>query len=356
MESSLSPKLRFGIVGAGVIGRTHAEAIASLPDADLVAVADVIPDQAPRLAARYGATPYTDLDEMLAREELDVVDVCTPSGLHGDHACRVMRSGRHVIVEKPMEITQSALDEMRRVQGETGVRLAVISQHRFDEASREVHDLVTQGALGRLVLGNAQIPWWRSQAYYESGKWRGTWALDGGGSLMNQSIHSIDILLWLMGPVKSVYAHTDTLAHQMETEDVAAAVLRFQSGALGTIAASTAAYPGVITRIEIFGDRGSAIIENDRLATLDLARDREQEVGPYGASPKARQPVSPDAGTASSAAAVPAGTHAMQIADMIHAIRTGDRPLVDAEEGRRPVEVILAIYESARTGKEVALS
>ncbi len=352
----MSPNLRFGIVGAGVIGRTHAEAIASLPEAELVAVADVIPDQASRLAMEYGARPYTDLAAMLEHEDLDVVNVCTPSGLHGEHACRIMRSGRHVIVEKPMEITRPALDEMSRVQREAAVQLEVISQHRFDEASRVVHDLIAQEALGRLVLGNAQIPWWRSQAYYDSGQWRGTWSLDGGGILMNQSIHSIDILLWLMGPVKSVYAHIDTLAHRIETEDVAAVVVRFQSGALGTIAASTAAYPGAMTRIEVFGDRGSAIIENDRLVTVDLARDHEQEVGPYGASSNEGKRIYSATGTAGSAAALPVSTHAMQIADMIRAIHTGDKPLVDAEEGRRPVEVILAIYESARTSKEVILS
>lgn len=351
----MAKKLRFGVVGAGVIGRTHVEAIVSIPEAELVAVADAVPERAQRLAAWYGAAPYGDLRRMLEREDLDVVNICTPSGLHGEQACQVMRSGRHVIIEKPMEISRTALEEICRVQRETGMQLTVISQHRFDQASREVHDRITEGALGRLVLGNAQIPWWRSQSYYDSGEWRGTWLLDGGGTLMNQSIHSIDILLWLMGPVKRVYAYTDTLAHRIETEDVAAAVLRFENGALGTIAATTAAYPGVVTRIEVFGDRGSAIIENDRLETLDLARDHEEEVGAYGASPKERKHLSWGAGTAGNASALSVSTHVEQIEDMIRAIRTGSKPLVDAEEGRRPVEVILAIYESARTGEEVPI-
>src|SRR6266536_3843729 len=277
----MAEPLHFGLVGCGVIGPVHAEALSRLPDAVLVSVADLIPERAQTLAARYGATTYTDLSTMLEREGLDVVIICTPSGKHGEHVCQVMRSGRHVIVEKPMEIRRAALDEMLRVQRETGVKLAVISQHRFDPASRQVHDLLEEKAFGRLVLGNVIVPWWRSQGYYDSGAWRGTWELDGGGVLMNQSIHSIDLLQWFMGPVKSIYAYMDTLAHRMETEDVAVAVLRFTNGALGTIAATTGAYPGVTTRIEVFGDRGSAVIENDNLSYLHLARDDSEEAGAY---------------------------------------------------------------------------
>ncbi len=284
----MAEKLRFGIVGCGVIGPVHAEAIASLPDAQLVSVVDLNPEKAQKLASQYGATPYTHLQQMLDHERVDVVIICTPSGLHGELACQVMRSGRNVIVEKPVEISREAINEMLRVQQETGVKLAVISQHRFDPASRQVYDLVEEQAFGRLVLGNAIVPWWRSQEYYDSGDWRGTWKLDGGGVLMNQTIHSIDLLQWLMGPVKSVFGYTDTLVHRMETEDVAVAVLRFTNGALGTIAATTGAYPGVTTRIEIFGDKGSAVIENDSLSYLHLARDEKESVGAYGADPKER--------------------------------------------------------------------
>src|SRR5436853_2474942 len=291
--SSMTEKLRFGIIGCGVIGRLHAEAITSLPDAQLVAVADIIPERAQELAEKYHVKPYSDFHEMLAREQLDVVDICTPSGQHGEEAIQVMRSRRHVIVEKPMDISRAAIEEMLRVQQETGVKLAVISQHRFDPDTIKVHDLVEAQAFGRLVLGNALIPWWRSQAYYDSGAWRGTWKLDGGGVLMNQSIHSIDLLQWLMGPVKSVCAYTDTLVHRMEPADVAVAVLRFVNGALGTIAATTGAYPGTGTRIEVYGDKGSAVIEDDRLSYLHLARDDHEEVGPYGAGREQRAPTSP---------------------------------------------------------------
>jgi predicted dehydrogenase len=349
-------KLRFGIVGCGVIGPVHAEAIASLPDAQLVSVVDINPEKAQKLASQYGATPYTHLQHMLDREQVDVVIICTPSGLHGELACQVMRSGRHVIVEKPMEISREAIDEMLRVQQETGVKLAVISQHRFDPASRQVHELVEEQAFGRLVLGNAIVPWWRSQEYYDSGEWRGTWKLDGGGVLMNQSIHSIDLLQWLMGPVKSVFGYTDTLAHRIETEDVAVAVLRFDSGALGTIAATTAAYPGVTTRIEIFGDRGSAVIENDSLSYLHLARDEKESAGAYGADPKERKKGEDTGSTSQNPAALSAGSHALQIADMIRAIRENGTPLVDGYAARQSVEIILSIYESARIHKEVTIS
>ncbi|HZR44843.1 MAG TPA: Gfo/Idh/MocA family oxidoreductase [Ktedonobacteraceae bacterium] len=353
----MTEKLRFGIVGCGVIGPTHAKAIESLPDAQLIAVVDNVPEKAEKLAQKYNVKAYTSLQEMLEREHPDVVDVCTPSGMHGDHACQIMRADSHVIVEKPIEIKRERIEEMLRVQRETGRKLAVISQHRFDAATQQVHALVEQNAFGRLVLGNAAIPWWRSQKYYDSGAWRGTWELDGGGVLMNQSIHSIDLLQWLMGPVKSIYAYADTLVHSMETEDVAAAVLRFANGALGTITATTGAYPGVTTRIEIFGERGSAVIENDRLGYLHFASGEDQ-VGDYGADPKKFKIAAEgqEGATAQDPAAVQASTHAMQIADMIRAIKENGTPLLDGNGARRPVEIILGIYESARTHKEVILS
>src|SRR6266480_7439463 len=351
----MTSKLRFGIIGCGVIGHIHAEAIATLPDAQLVAVLDTVLKPTQELMDEFHVTHYGNLQEMLAREQLDVVDVCTPSGMHGEHACQVMRAGVNVIVEKPMEVSRAAIEEMLRVQQETGVKLAVISQHRFDPDTIKVHDLVEAQAFGRLVLGNALVPWWRSQAYYDSGAWRGTWKLDGGGVLMNQSIHSIDLLQWLMGPVKSVFGFTGTLTHRMETEDVAVAVLRFANGTLGTIAATTSAYPGVTTRIEIFGDKGSAVIENDSLSYLHLARDDKESISAYGVSPQVRKKREDTASTSQNPAALSASSHALQIADMIRAIREDRTPLVDGYAGRQPVEIILSIYQSARTHQEVTL-
>ena len=348
-------KLRFGIIGCGGISRAHAKAITSLPDAQLVAVADCIPEAAQKLGEIFQAKPYGDVQEMLTSEQLDVINICVPSGVHGELACQAMRSGRHVIVEKPMDINRAAIAEMLRVQQEVGVKLAVISQHRFDAATQQVHDLVKEQAFGRLVLGNAIVPWWRSQAYYDSGEWRGTWALDGGGVLMNQSIHSIDLLQWLMGPVKSVFAYTDMLAHQMETEDVAVAVLRFASGAVGTITATTEAYPGVGTRIEVYGTRGSAVIEDDRLSYLHLARDDREEVGAYGIGSKQGAQSTTGVSAAQDPAELAVNSHTLQIADMMRAIREDGTPLVDGYAAKHPTEIILSIYESSRTHQEVTL-
>jgi predicted dehydrogenase len=354
----MAEAIRFGIIGCGVIGATHAKAISSIPDARLIAAADVVAQSAQRLAETYDATAYTDAQEMLEREQLDVVDICTPSGLHGEWACQAMRTGHHVLVEKPMEIRREAIAEMLRVQQQSGVKMAVISQHRFDPASQQVHALAQQQAFGRLVLGSAQIPWWRSQPYYDSGAWRGTWDMDGGGVLMNQGIHSIDLLQWVMGPVRTVYAHTDTLTHRMQTEDVAVAVLRFANGALGTLAGTTGAYPGLGTRIEVYGDQGSAVIADDHLAWLYL-RTAGEEVSPYGATAAQRAAAERGRADLPSAAQEPAAigiaSHVAQIADMVEAVRDDRPPLVDGEAGRRPVEIILGIYESARTQQEVTL-
>ncbi|MDQ2903244.1 MAG: Gfo/Idh/MocA family oxidoreductase [Chloroflexota bacterium] len=353
----MAKTLRFGILGCGVIGPIHAAAIASLPDAQLVAVADRDTEKARVLAEKYQVTAYSDLQEMLDGAHLDVVNICTPSGQHGEQACQVMRSGRHVIVEKPIEITLPAIDEMLRVQRETAVKLAVISQRRFTDAVQRLHGLVDEQAFGKLVLGNTFVPWWRSQAYYDSGEWRGTWVLDGGGVLMNQSIHSIDLLQWLLGPVSRIFAYTDTLAHSMETEDVAVAVLRFANGALGTIAATTSAYPGVSTRIELCGTQGSAVIEDDNLSYLYLAREHQQEaVGAYGTNATPHKEASKDSAAARDPGGLSYYSHAMQIADMMRAIREDGTPLVDGYAARHPVEIILGIYEAARTHQEVILS
>lgn len=346
-QSTVSTPLRFGIVGCGVIGKTHASAVSNLADAELVGVADVVSERARALADTYETAAYPDLATMMASAELDVVTICTASGLHGEQAEEAMRAGKHVIVEKPLEISLPAIDHLLDVQRAAGVKLAVISQHRYDPASRQVHDLVADGAFGTLVLANAHILWWRSQEYYDSGEWRGSWALDGGGVLMNQSIHSIDLLQWFMGPVQSVSAYTGTLAHRMETEDTTVAALRFASGALGSIAATTSAYPGVSTRLEVLGSEGSAVIENDRMSYLHLKREGGDEVGPYGleiqehAQPGSQEPQG--------------DAHMLQIEDIVREIRRDGTPMVDGAAARHAVAIILAIYESARTGQEVVL-
>lgn len=352
--ADLGDPVRFGIIGAGVIGPAHAAAIDSLPEAELVCVADPAPGRAAALAEQYGARAYSSVKMMLQREKLDVVNVCTPSGMHADHACQAMRHGRHVMVEKPMGITAESIDSMLSVQNAMGVTLAAIYQKRFEAGNHRVRDLIAESALGRLVLGTAHLPSWRSQAYYDSGAWRGTWQLDGGGVLMNQGIHMIDLLLWFMGPVHSVFARTDTLVRRMEAEDVAIAALRFENGAEGTISATTCAFPGLATRVEVHGDSGSATLEDDRLVGL-FTTDDCNHVPPTGPSAESRRRMQSD-GEAMATSKIPLDAHALQIRDMIAALKEGRPPLVDGIEGRRAVDLILAIYESARADRVITVS
>lgn len=349
----------FAVVGCGVIGRTHVNQVNAIEDARLVAVVDEIPDRAEAFSELYGVPGYTDLHEALQRDDVHVVTVGTPSGLHGDVAIAAAKAGKHVIVEKPIEITLERADAMIAACREAGVKLCVISQHRFDPSTVTVKRRIEQGLFGRMLLGEAAINWYRSQGYYDSGAWRGTWALDGGGALMNQGIHTVDLLQYLMGPVESVFAHAATLNHRrIEVEDSAVAVLRFRDGGMGTIVGTTLAYPGLSARVEVFGQQGTAVIENDQLTHL-YVRDgvesgqvmhRDREAVNLAADPQAA-----DLNTAADPSAISPGGHLAQFMDMIEAVRGDREPMVNGPEGRKPLEIILAIYESARTGKEVHL-
>jgi UDP-N-acetyl-2-amino-2-deoxyglucuronate dehydrogenase len=340
----------FGIVGAGVISSIHARAIASLPDARLVAVTDAEPDRAKSLAAAHDCVAEPDLDALLACDDVDVVCVCVPSGLHADVGIRAAAAGKHLVIEKPLDVSLAAADRLIAAARQAGVVLTVISQHRFDQGLLELRRLLDDGELGRLVLGEASTKWYRSQAYYDSAAWRGTWALDGG-SLMNQGIHYADLLLWSMGPVAEVTALFSTETHQIEVEDAALAVLRFTSGALGTIVASTAVFPGFAQRLEISGTGGTVVIEDGEIIRCELAAD--------GAEPGRRRGRVSDPGSTPSAAAKPAGldiaSHAAQLSDLLDAIDTGRAPSVTGEDGRAVLEVVCAIYESARDARTVRL-
>ena len=231
-----SEKIGFAIVGGGVIGPLHAQAIAAQPDARLVAVCDIVPGAAEKLASQYGAEAMTDLDAMLARDDIQIVNVCVPSGLHAEIGIKAAQAGKHVICEKPIDITLDAADRLTAACAAAGVKLQVISQHRFSASMQRLKRAIDDGSLGTLVMGNAEVFWYRAQAYYDSGGWRGTWSLDGGGCLMNQGVHYVDLLRWAMGPVASVSAKMGTLAHErIEVEDVAVAVIQFANGAIGSL-------------------------------------------------------------------------------------------------------------------------
>jgi UDP-N-acetyl-2-amino-2-deoxyglucuronate dehydrogenase len=341
----------FGIVGAGVISSTHARAIASLRGARLVAVTDVEPDRATSLAAAHDCAAEPDLDALLARDDVDIVCVCVPSGMHADVGIRAAAAGKHLVIEKPLDVSLAAADRLIEAVRQAGAVLTVISQHRFDRGLLELRRLLDDGALGRLVLGEASTKWYRSQAYYDSSAWRGTWALDGG-SLMNQGIHYADLLLWSMGPVAEVTALFSTQTHQIEVEDAALAVLRFASGALGTIVTSTAVFPGFAQRLEISGTSGTVVIEDGEIIRCELGGD--------GAEPGRHDRVTHDRRAPSAAAANPAdlamASHAAQLADLLDAIDQGRTPSVTGEDGRAVLEVACAVYESARDARTVRLA
>jgi UDP-N-acetyl-2-amino-2-deoxyglucuronate dehydrogenase len=341
----------FGIVGAGVISSTHARAIACLPGAQLVAVTDVEPDRAKSLAAAHDCTAEPDLDALLARADVEVVCVCVPSGLHADVGIRAAAAGKHLVIEKPLDVSLEAADRLIEAADQAGVVLTVISQHRFDRGLLELRRLLDDGALGRLVLGEASTKWYRSQAYYDSSAWRGTWALDGG-SLMNQGIHYADLLLWSMGPVAEVTALFSTQTHQMEAEDAALAVLRFESGALGTIVTSTAVFPGFAQRLEISGTDGTVVIEDGEIIRCELSAD--------GAEPGQHSRVTEERSAPSAAAANPAdlalASHAAQLGDLLDALDEGRAPSVTGADGRAVLAVVCAVYESAREARAVRLA
>ena len=218
-----------------------------------------------------GGKAFTSLTDALAAVDVDVVVVCTPTGAHGEVAIEALAAGKHVIIEKPAEITVEKTDRIIAAQRAAGTKVAVISQHRFDPATETTLSAIANGELGRITSGIASIDWWRGQSYYDSGDWRGTWELDGGGALMNQGVHTVDLLVAALGEPVEVFAYTGTLAHErIETEDVAVAVVKFANGALGVLHGSTAAYPGLSARLQVHGDRGSVVIENDELTFVHL--------------------------------------------------------------------------------------
>jgi predicted dehydrogenase len=346
--------MRFAIVGAGVIGRTHAACIRELaPDATLALVVDEIPGRARDLAAAHGTEAATSAAAAFGRDDIDTVAICTPSGGHAELTVAALDAGKHVIVEKPVDVTLRAAHRVLEAEARAAGLVTVVSQHRFDPASQLVHRAIQEGRLGRLTSGVASVAWWRGQDYYDSGGWRGSWALDGGGALMNQGIHTVDLLVWMLGEPVEVTAQTACLAHKrIEAEDIAVAVIRFASGALGVLHATTAAYPGLTARIQVHGDRGSAVIDGDRLTYFHAASSGNGT----GADPNQAADLLPDQAPAPTAGSDPGAlshSHLHQYRDFVEAIDQGRRPAVTVDDAIRALAVVAAVYESARTGKSV---
>ncbi|MBI2826943.1 MAG: Gfo/Idh/MocA family oxidoreductase [Planctomycetia bacterium] len=342
----------FGVIGCGMIAKFHARAIADIRGAKLVACYDAIPASADRLAAETGCRAYHKLANLLADPAVEVVTIGTPSGAHMEPAVAAAKAGKHVIVEKPLEITLSRCDKIVDACRKAKVKLSAIFPSRFHDSSQEIKQAIEDGRFGRLTMGDAYVKWFRPQSYYDSGAWRGTWKLDGGGALMNQAIHSVDLLAWFMGPAIEIRAQTGLLAHErIAVEDTAVATLRYANGALGVIEASTAAFPGYLKRIEIHGSEGSAAMEEEDIVKWDFARKHRRDVAIERGMHKHKS----TGGGASDPAAIGHHGHTRQFRDVLAAIREGHEPAIDGHEGRRSVEIILAIYKAAETGRAVKL-
>ena len=343
---------KVGIIGAGVIGDFHAEALNAMPGAELVAAYARRDERAQAFAQAHGCSAYSDLGQFLAHEGMDVVTVASVSGAHLDHVQAAAQAGKHIICEKPLEVTTARIDQMIRVCEEAGVMLAGIFPRRFNPSTEIFKKAIENGRLGKVVLVDVAIKWWRSQEYYDSGAWRGTWDLDGGGALMNQSIHTIDLMLHLLGPVKSVRASCGLEAHEgIEVEDVAVAMVEFANGARGVIQASTACYSntGLPASIHVCGDKGSIRMCDDKFDLWDLKRTlpRDEEIlERFGVGA-----VQTGAGAADPKA-IDFQWHQSNFEDALEALSRGESPQVDGTEARKAVELIEAVYQSAKAGGE----
>lgn len=340
----------FAIAGTGAIAAVHRDAIRHIPGAKLVAVWSRTASRAEAFAAEAGCAVEPTLERLAGRDDVDAVIITTASGFHLEPALAAAQAGKHILVEKPLEVTTERCDAMIAAAREHNVQLGCIFQSRFAPVNRRVQQAAAAGEFGRLILGDAYVKWYRSQEYYDQGAWRGTWQLDGGGALMNQAIHQVDLLQWIMGPVAWVSAQTDTLAREgIEVEDTAVAVLRFTSGAVGVIEATTSLYPGYPKRLEVHGSGGGAVVVDDVLTEWTAqgasAEENQRTLREFGGGERT--------GTFADPMALSFQRHKLQIEEFMDAATKGTPLTVDGVEGRKSVALIEAIYQSARTGQPV---
>ena len=349
----MADKVKFGIIGTGAIAAKHAEAIQNAANAELVAVYNQVTDRAKAFAERFGVRAAASFEEFLADPEVQAVTIATPTGIHGKVAIPAANAGKHILCEKPLDVTVEKADAIIDACHAHGVILSAVFQSRFVKNVELIRQALAAGRFGRIVLASAQCKWFRTQEYYDSATWRGTWALDGGGALMNQSIHTVDLLLYLNGDVEEVTGHIATLSHTgLEVEDNAAAVLKFKNGSLGTIEGSTSCAPGFPRRIEISGSQGSVVLEDNKLVRWQFAVEapEDEEIRKNGGLPELV------GGGAGDPMAISSEGHRKQIEELSAAILAGKHEVrLSGVEGRRAVALICAIYESSRTGKTIRL-
>jgi len=336
-----------GILGGGGISDTHARAAIAIPQVRVSAVYGGNAAKVAQLAKQYEATPYSDLAAFLRHRPMEIVAIGSPSGLHGEQVQAAAAAGMHLLVEKPLEITLARSDAAIEAVERAGVKLAVCFQDRGNPRLGLVKQWIDAGYVGAPLLVSARVKWYRPPEYYAQSRWRGTWPLDGGGALINQGIHTVDLLLWWLGDIVRVSARAKAQLHKIEVEDTVVATLEFANGAIGTLEATTAAWPGYPRRVELTGTLGTVAIEHDRIVTCDL-KDAPDDV---------RSALSAQDSDANASAASPivsdASGHQRMLEDLLAAIGTGRRPRCDAREGRRSVAVVEAVYASARSGKPV---
>jgi len=340
--------LKFVLVGCGRIANKHVDSLTNIKSSDLVAVCDINKAKAQKISSKAGNIPYyTDYDEMLQNEEVDVVSILTPSGLHAKHAIDIVKKyKKHILVEKPMALLLDDADAMIRACDEAGTRLFVVKQNRYNLPVTKLREALENGRFGKLVLGTVRVRWCRSQEYYDQDEWRGTWELDGG-ALTNQASHHIDLLEWMLGEPLSVMAKTGTYLSDIEVEDTGAAIIKFRNGALGIVEATTAIRPKDLEgSLSLFGENGSVVIGGfavNKMETWNFSDATEEETKSV-LSEFAEMPPN-----------VYGYGHQRYYQEIIECINEGKSALVDGLEGRKSLELIHAIYESAATGKEVFL-
>lgn len=340
--------VRFAVVGAGVIGKIHAKAVKAAKGAALAAIVDLDPAVAREVAAEHGVPAFVSVEELIKSGLADAVTIGVPSGTHSAVGIKAARAGLHVMCEKPIDVSLRAADVLISVCAQSAVKLGCVSQSRFEPDVIAVREAVRGGRLGRMVMGEANTKWFRTQDYYAAGGWRGTWAHDGGGALMNQSIHAIDVLQWVMGPVDYVTGMTATLARQIEAEDTGVALVKFTSGALGVIQGATSLGRPQPRKHEFHGTAGTIILEENKAKLWDLEDGSKP--------PSSETKSAPAAGAGTDPAAVGYLGHIHQVEDLVRAITEGSEPSVTGVDARAPLELILAIYASARdNGKPVRL-
>jgi predicted dehydrogenase len=332
--------IHIGLIGGGNISRTHARAATAIPDAKISAVYGVNQEKVATLCEEFGGRPFEDFHRFLAHRPMEMVIIGSPSGLHAEQGIAAARSALHVLVEKPIDISTERADALIAACEQANVKLGVIFQDRFTADTRRIRQLILQDALGRVLLADARVKWYRPPEYYSGSRWRGTWALDGGGALMNQGVHTVDLLLWLLGDVVSLRARTATTLHRIETEDTALALLEFASGAMGVLEATTAAFPGYPRRVELTGTEGTLVLEHDRIVVADL-KSRPPNLIRH--DPQDRN------ASASSSMITDCRGHRLAIEDFVGAIQADAAPACDGHEGRRSVALIESIYRASQT-------